>query len=356
MNHFFGHDYAEARSLFLAQVEAAGLRAESHRNPVNGPNGEALFCDTVQIGDPDARQWFVGVSATHGAEGFAGSAAQTAWLNGRVTPPKGVGVLLVHALNPFGFAHLARVNEDNIDLNRNHLDYTQPLPQNPLYAEIADALVPRQWDSDQRAAADQKIAAFTERHGPGAVLRACAGQYDHPDGIFYGGTGATWSNRVLTETMQRHAAQAELISYVDFHTGLGPYGFGEAICYHAPGTPAYTFAREAFGAGVTTPHLGTAASPLNTGKTGYGVQMAVPKATVSCMTLEFGTADFATVLNTIRADAWLRKYGDTKSAAARQIKADLRRAFYPDEDNWRQSVVTRCLEIIAQALTALSKQ
>jgi hypothetical protein len=70
----------------------------------------------------------VTISATHGIEGFCGSGAQTAWYATgawREIPPD-VAQLHLHAVNPHGFAWLRRVNEDNVDLNRNFVDHIRP--------------------------------------------------------------------------------------------------------------------------------------------------------------------------------------------------------------------------------------
>jgi beta-lactamase class A len=56
-------------------------------------------------------------SATHGIEGFCGSGCQIDWLleGGPTRLPDGVAALIVHAVNPFGFAWLRRVTEENVD-------------------------------------------------------------------------------------------------------------------------------------------------------------------------------------------------------------------------------------------------
>ncbi len=63
-------------------------------------------------------------SGVHGVEGFFGSAVQLAFLEKLPPdwrPPEGAAVVLIHALNPFGFAWQRRFNEENVDLNRNFL-------------------------------------------------------------------------------------------------------------------------------------------------------------------------------------------------------------------------------------------
>ena len=90
----------------------------------------------------------VSVSGTHGVEGLFGSGCQVGWLEqqrGQSLPPD-TAVLLVHALNPHGFSYLRRVNEDNIDINRNNIDFSAALPGNPDYDTIHPWLLPEQWD------------------------------------------------------------------------------------------------------------------------------------------------------------------------------------------------------------------
>ncbi|MCW5730048.1 MAG: DUF2817 domain-containing protein [Alphaproteobacteria bacterium] len=350
----FSADYFEARARFLEAAGAAGARLVSHANPAPGPGGRSLSCDVARLGDARARRWLVVNSATHGVEGFVGSAAEIDACRRPLALGANVGVLLIHAINPHGFAWLRRVNEDNVDINRNHIDHAGGHPRNDWYDRIADALVPEDWTGPGREAADRRLAEFTAAEGPHAIPLACSGQYDHPHGIFYGGRAPVWSNRVISEIARSQLAGAELVAYVDFHTGLGPYGVGEAICYHAPGEPAYDFALAAYGEAMTSPHLGTSASPLNRGKTGYGLAMALPGAVVSCITLEFGTYDGEFVLNTIRADAWAARHAAPESAAYRQVKADIRRAFYPDQEDWRRMTLSRGREVIDQALERLA--
>ena len=71
----------------------------------------------------------VTVSGTHGVEGFFGSAVQVEWLR-RIKGaalPGDIAALHIHAINPYGFSWLRRTNEDNVDINRNWMDFDAPL-------------------------------------------------------------------------------------------------------------------------------------------------------------------------------------------------------------------------------------
>ena len=103
------------------------------------------------------------VSGTHGVEGYCGSALQSRWLESCVADrPHEFAVVCLHGLNPYGFSWVRRTNEDNVDLNRNFIDWDRPPPANPGYDEIADLLVPREW-TDAGAGVHRRPAARDAR-------------------------------------------------------------------------------------------------------------------------------------------------------------------------------------------------
>ena len=135
--------------------------------------------------------------------GFCGSAIQLALLK---SPPKlaaDTAILLVHAINPHGFAWIRRVTEDNVDLNRNFVDFSKPLPENPGYDELADALLPNTWTDASLGAARDALEAYRAKHGERAFVTGTGGgQYKHPRGLFFGGTRPTWSRETVGRVCQ----------------------------------------------------------------------------------------------------------------------------------------------------------
>ena len=104
---------------------------------------------------------------------------------------------MVHAVNPFGFAWLRRVNEDNVDLNRNFLDHTAPHPENPDYDMLYDVLNPQSFDDATIEAARERMRRFEADAGPEAAYRAMSGgQYVHPRGVQFGTFGEIRDVRV----------------------------------------------------------------------------------------------------------------------------------------------------------------
>src|SRR5581483_8726497 len=228
-----------------------------------GPAGEELATDVARLGPADAGRVLLTISATHGAEGFCGSGAQIGSFAaglGRELPAD-TALVVVHAINPYGFAWIRRVTEDNVDLNRNFVDHKGTLPANPGYDELADAICPADWLGPGRDAAQARLAAYRQQHGAAALQAAITiGQYNHADGVFYGGKAETWSRQTLSRIVDEHAARARRLAIIDFHTGLGPWGYGEPIVIHRPGSPGLVRARQWYGDRITSTALGDSTS------------------------------------------------------------------------------------------------
>jgi len=87
----FSPDYPTARAKFLLAAARAGARVDVFCNDAAGPDGGMLTADVAVLGPKDAEHALLVVSATHGPEGFVGSAAQIALLDalaaGAQAPP-----------------------------------------------------------------------------------------------------------------------------------------------------------------------------------------------------------------------------------------------------------------------------
>jgi len=354
-SRYFSGTYAEARAKFLDAAAAREAQVQSHELPgLRGALGEMLAMDVARLGPADAKRLLIVSSGTHGPEGFCGSGCQVALLNddellARLADAK-LGLLLIHAVNPHGFSHLRRTNEDNIDLNRNHIDFGQPLPANPGYAEVDPLVLPATWPPTP--ADEEALAAYIAKHGETAYrATATRGQYTTPDGVFYGGTAPSWSNRTVRAVLREHAAGAKHIGWIDVHTGLGPYGHGEKIYPGRPGGLAR--ARAWWGADVFAPFEGNSASPDVSGPVVSTVYDECPGADVALMGLEFGTLPNMEVLRRLRADHWLHRHPEATPAQRREIRQGLREAFYCDEDTWKGMIVGQSRVVLLQTLQGL---
>lgn len=354
----FSATYAEARGKFLEAAAGAGAELSTWSHPERGPDGGELATDLARIGSADAAAVLVMVSGTHGVEGHCGSGAQVDWLRrGEATRlAAGQAVLLVHAINPYGFAWSRRVTHENVDLNRNFVDFSQPLPENPGYDELAPAIAPAEWTDASRQASRAAFLAYLRRHSYAALVEALSGgQYRHPGGIYYGGAGETWSRRTLTAIFQERLGQARRIAVLDYHTGLGPEGFGEQMVSAAPHTAEHARALAWYGGAVTSIEGGNSSSAKLTGDWLDATPALLPHAEVTGMALEFGTVDGAQVMEALRADNWLHAHGDPLSPQGQAIAADTRAAFYIDTDIWRGMVLGQSLIATRQALAGLAR-
>lgn len=351
----FSNTYAEAQSKFIAACEKAGAQGESFPNPRLSPEGGALATEVAWFGPREAKRVLVVISGTHGLEGFCGSGCQIGWVNsgGPAHLPNGVAVLLVHLINPYGAAWMQRETEESVNLNRNFLDFSKPLPKSHLHSEIYEALMCPDIQGPRYDAAQAQIAEFQARHGEAGYQKAIfGGQYDHPKGINFGGVEATWANRTLTAILKKYLSAAREVISLDYHTGLGPYGYATLITFCPPDAQMFKRAASWFGATVMAVQ-GDKDAPI-AGHTGGGVIAALPHADVTPVTVEYGTYDVERECRVAVRDLWLRNFGKRQSAVGADIIAELREYFYPDAANWKEMVWYRSQQIMRNTLDALS--
>ncbi len=356
-NSSFSPDYASARAHFLKAASTAGARIDSYPYPAQGPSGEALATDAAWIGPEAASKVLVTVSGTHGVEGFCGSGAQIGWLEREEHKrlPGDTAALLIHALNPYGFAWRRRVTLENVDLNRNWIDFSQPVPANAAYDELADVLCPAEWSDQSRAQTLTALQGYIREHGMQKFAQVVSGgQYKHEKGIFFGGTSPTAARLTLTSIVNERLCNARHVAFIDYHSGLGTPGFAEQITCAGVGSAAYDRTRSWFGAAITS--IGSQGEEF--AKVGgdwlSAIPTMMPEVTVTAIALEFGTVGPLQVLDALRADNWLHAHGDPLSPDARFIKDQITHAFYLDNDLWRGMVLGQSLLACRQVLAAFA--
>jgi hypothetical protein len=354
----FAQCYAEARGKFLAAAEAAGLAVHSHRHPLLGRDGEMLAMDVARLGPADAPALLVVSSACHGVEGYCGSGVQNALLADAsfhaAAAAAGVAVLYIHALNPWGFSWLRRTTHENVDLNRNWHDFSQPLPHNAAYDEIAHLLVPATWPPSPEVEAS--LADYAAKHGERGLQTAItAGQHEHPEGLFYGGRNPTWSQQTLRHVLQDHATRCARLAWIDVHTGLGPSGHGERIFACRDEVAALQRARAWWGPQVTSIYDGSSTSAVLSGLMWVSTYQEAPQAEYTGIALEFGTLPLREVTDALRADQWLENHPEAPAEQRRTIKRRLRDAFYTDTEAWKYRIVDQGMEAARQAVAGLGR-
>jgi predicted deacylase len=356
----FAPDYAGAREKFHAAAAARSLAVERHLHPsARGVTGEELAIDVVILGNADAAAVLFVSSAMHGVEGFCGSGCQVAFLGDDVAyaaiAGSGVAVLIVHAVNPFGFSHLRRTNEDNVDVNRNFRDFSAPPARNVVYDSLHPAIVPGTWPPD--AANTAAIGGYIAKHGFAKLQAVISdGQADHPDGLFYVGRGPAWSNLTLRDVLQRHGARRDRLAWIDIHSGLGPWAHGERI-HCGPDDPAMIGrAVSWYGADVTHVYDHSSTSSASSGLSYHAALDACPGAEFTGIVLEFGTRPIDDVLQALRGDQWLANHAGAGDAQREAIKRLMRAAFHDDSPTWQAMVYGQARVTLLQALRALGRR
>jgi hypothetical protein len=355
----FAPTYAEARTRFRAAAQVRSAELAEHVHPqAQGPEGETLAIDVARVGRLDAPALLVVTSGTHGVEGFCGSGIQVALLQDasvtRALERAGCELALVHAVNPYGFAHLRRVNEDNVDLNRNFRDFSVPIPVNPAYAEVHSFIVPTAWPPG--ADTEQALQAYLAKQGPAKLQAAVTvGQYEFADGLFYGGAAPAWSNVALRNFFRTHGAGRARLGWIDIHTGLGPPGHGEKIYSGPDDGTLLARTRAWFGADVTSFYAGSSSSAAVTGSVSAAAVDACPAVDYAGIGLEFGTVPLEHTLQTLRADQYLFTHPDAPPPLRAGIKRALRDAFFVETDEWKGMVYGQARVAVFQALQGLSE-
>ena len=367
-------EYRAARAQFGLLARKAGARVERHENPAaRGPFGEALVTDIAWLGPENAARVFLCTSGMHGLEGSAGSAAQCAWLASQPRSPAGVAVCLVHALNAWGFAHIARCTENNVDLNRNFMDFGKALPENPFYKHIYAAIrLPR--------VAPDTLGALMATHqrlvgelGPARMAYAVnAGQYEDPEGLAYGGNGPEFGHRVIRDHVLPKLAGARRVGILDWHTGVGAYGEVAFLPTAGVSTPEWERAAAWWGrarvdgwkrssaeAAIEADESESGLTVHKDGQLRFALQRLLPQTEVTGAVIEFGTekeGDLAKLVLVTMYERWLR-FVDRGDRHAAQHKGHLALAlscFAPEDGDWRALVLREGPQLMDQAIAGLS--
>ncbi len=351
----FPDSYVTARERLLALAEMPAFAQIQHKAypcPGKAPEGEPLVTDALWLGNENANKVLVLLAGTHGIEGFVGSAVELDHISliasGQIVIPTHTAVLVVHALTPWGYAWLRRCDEDGVDLNRNAVDFAQPLPKNPGYESLRNALFST--GQDQRQAT---FAEYERQYGRSALEMAISGgQYTDPTGPFYGGTKPAHGRLVTEDLLRVYSLHKRDLAVLDLHSGLGPYGYGEIICDHHPDSPGARIAHDWYGDSLTLPALGTSSSVPKTGLMDYAWH-DIMNARSCHVTLEFGTYPTDQLFEVLLKDHQLWAQPDNLTERLEHSQ-HMRQHFCPNDEAWKAMALFRARQVIELALRGLA--
>lgn len=234
----FPRSYEGSRARFRQNLDRIqqfwpGARLVSHRIS----SAEGLTIDWIEASPlTSCERLLIVTTGEHGIEAYVGSAVMQVMIDEFLhrLHPGTTGLLLVHAINPWGMKYRRRVNSQNVDLNRNFL-WSEAAPgidtgyepaYNPYYDRLSHLLNP------QKPVRNQMIskAGFAYRmlrsllgNGPSVVWNySVMGQYHEPRGIYYGGSQLEEETQVLVDLFRRQIQSYRQILFLDMHTGCGP--------------------------------------------------------------------------------------------------------------------------------------
>jgi hypothetical protein len=231
LHALFPETYEASRERFrnnLFAVQALWPNAKLFQHALSSDEGltiDWIYSDAVEVNEKAVML----TTGEHGVECYVGSAMLQRFIELYMPKmdPRKTGILLLHAINPWGMKYHRRGNADNIDLNRTFIWNTGFDPSfNAEYDSIDSFLNPPAKltnlilsDLAYLFGLVWHVARMGMRGFDSAQL---LGQYRQPKGLFYGGRETPEETRTLMELYRQVLGSYNQILHLDMHTGYGP--------------------------------------------------------------------------------------------------------------------------------------
>ena len=344
--------YEEVRNHLKELTASLGTEVVSHA--IDEKDG--LYIDSFYLPSTGEKTNLVVLTTgVHGVEGYIGSVMLDVFfeeiypgLNRETT-----GVLVVANVNPYGMKYLRRYNENNADLNRNFiLDWRQhDLSSNKEYPKVDTFLGPTGKMGNafwHEAGFYLSLAKTAITYGAGTISDALlTGQYEYPQGVYYGGNGDEASTVYLKDVFSKCLdSEYENVVHIDIHSGYGPR-YNMVIFNSVFETMTEAESKEAFGYDYVIAHDSEAFYATTGDTTDFFYRLAQQKGTETELfstCFEFGTigdAFFDTILSLkYTVDENRNHWYPTGNAITEQIvHENYMELFYPTETQWREKTV-----------------
>ena len=347
----FSQTYLESRQRFVQQAKANGARLEKipiGLNELYGPEKEDLSID-IAIWGPEQGPTLVLSSGLHGIEGYCGSGIQLAAM--KKSYPAELKRVFIHAINPYGMAHLRRVNENNVDLNRNFMfDPSDFKGCNEGYHQLNTLLNPTTpFKGFEPLMLLKTLWAIATKGIPTLKQAVACGQYHYPKGLFYGGSKLEEGPKMLMDALPKWYPSQAPIVHIDFHTGLGDFGDYALLLEATEDSDLYQEMLGSFGEKIQPWQAGEGVA--------YSISGGFPAALqntfgnqIRVLTCEFGTYAPRKVIEAMTGENRAHFYG----GQTQQAKAQFKETFYPQSQQWHNEVLSKGLFVVDQALSYLS--
>jgi hypothetical protein len=297
----------------------------------------------------------------HGIEAYVGSAVLQVFINEYLQrlPAETTGLLLVHAINPWGMKYRRRVNSRNVDLNRNFIwvdpdrsadENPYDANANPKYTQISELLNPAKV-LHSRIASDMTSAYQLLRSTITLGRRqardsALLGQYFSPRGLYYGGSNLQEETRVLMNLYRQHLAEYWQVLHLDMHTGYGPRYQMSLVNSALEERDSPWFSRQ-FDYPLVVKATSEEFYPIQGDMIDCIYRMVIeefPDKGIYATSFEFGTfgASLLATLRSMRAmilENQLYWYGSSNPGLRDWIKREFEELYLPGEEKWRAKAV-----------------
>lgn len=351
---YFPASYQTARINFLKAAE----NADTHES---FPVFKDLTMDLAVYHVENRETLLVLCSGTHGIEGYAGHAAQRLFMDNFQSHLKSsTGLLLIHAVNPFGFHYRRRVNENNVDLNRTFIiqhETAQNTDNKKLEAIFSDIY---QFLTPQRPLKNVSFSTFSYytqlilkglRYGITPMKNAIAGgQYQYPDSLFYGGnnseTSKEKSEKIIETVLKKHTAGYKNMVLIDIHTGTGKSG-ALYLTHHGQDSKAFRKLKkiipELESNSINTNFQNKTYSYKTNGTFIEYADRISAAADNYCLVIDLCTGVHAlTLLNLMIRENQIYKYPQTPAKIKNNILKKFSEAYYPTSIKKRNEMLNTC--------------
>jgi hypothetical protein len=271
-------------------------------------------------------------------------------------PAKDTAVIFFHAHNPWGFAHKTRVTEENVDLNRNFIDFRSRCRRTAATKDLHPLIAIRDWNETAIAGVFAGLDAYREKVGEKAFLGRLQRRPVHRARTASSTAACRpqWSNDAFRAAVRQHlSARARSPSWT-------------CIPASAPGASTSTCAsiRRARRARARARLVGRARGE----PAGRDAQEArhlqrhhhrrrrrnAAAGEVTCIVVEFGTRPRHEMQRASMAQRWMRFEGPRDPVLAAKVRREYEAAFYPADTEWRRRVLEQSRDFIDRGVAGIS--
>lgn len=218
--------YENARDNFLKLYEELSSKHNVILNTY--PIVDDLTMDSIEFIPENKEKLLCITTGLHGIEGYLGSILIEEFINKYIKQIdlETTHIVLIHSVNPYGMKYRRKVNENNVDLNRNFLKSFQDLPINKGYEKNKTFLLPKKlgFNLSEKFKFYFRVIKLMLTSNKNDVKEAVLlGQYQYQKGFYYGGNKKEKSTSILSDLFNQFMIEDyQQRIFIDIHTGYGP--------------------------------------------------------------------------------------------------------------------------------------